>query len=201
MVVYNRPRVILSAAASIDGKIATRTGDSNLSSVDDLARVHELRSMADAILVGKNTVLRDDPLLTVRHVQGANPIRVILDSNAEIPCDCQILKTAHDVPTIIVASKQASEANLAELAGFADVIVVGEHSVDVRFLLDILYSEENVKTLLVEGGGRVNWEFIRLGLFDEIIVTISPYLLGGTSSSSSSNNNNNQPRLVERFCD
>src|SRR3989338_6543970 len=74
----SRPHVILSAAISIDGKIATRLGDSKLSSKKDKIRLHRLRSKVDAILVGKNTIHRDDPLLTVRYVKGKNPTRIIL---------------------------------------------------------------------------------------------------------------------------
>ena len=76
----SRPYVIISGAISIDGKIATKTGDSKLSSKQDSIRLHKLRSKVDAILVGKNTVLVDDPLLTVRHTIGKNPTRIILDS-------------------------------------------------------------------------------------------------------------------------
>ena len=80
----SRPYVILSAAISIDGKIATRLGDSKLSSKKDRIRLHKLRSKVDAILVGKNTVHRDDPLLTVRYAKGKNPTRIILDSQGRI---------------------------------------------------------------------------------------------------------------------
>ncbi len=80
----SKPYVILSAATSIDGKIATRTGDSKLSSKQDSVRLHKLRSKVDAILVGKNTVLRDNPFLTVRYARGKNTIRIILDSKVII---------------------------------------------------------------------------------------------------------------------
>lgn len=179
----SRPRVILSAAVSVDGKIATRTGDSRLSSEDDIARMHELRSRTDAILVGKNTVLRDDPMLTVRHARGPNPVRVILDSNGEISTNCRILKTAAQVPTILAVSERVDAARLEELALRTEVIVAGRDSVDITLLLEQL-ADRGIKTVLVEGGGTVNWEFVRLGLFDEVIVTISPYLLGGNDAVS-----------------
>ena len=79
----SRPRVILSGAISVDGKIATSKNDSKLSSQKDIQRLHKLRSSVDAILIGKNTVSRDNPLLTVRHVKGKNPIRIILDSKGK----------------------------------------------------------------------------------------------------------------------
>ena len=92
---YN-PKIILSAAISIDGKIATKTGDSKLSSKKDLTRLHRLRSQVDAILVGKNTVKQDDPLLTVRYVKGKNPIRIVLDSHGTILKESKILNDESD---------------------------------------------------------------------------------------------------------
>ena len=80
----SKPYVILSAAVSVDGKIATRTGDSKLSSKQDSMRLHKLRSNVDAILVVKNTVSQDNPLLTVRYTKGKKPIRIVLDSKGTI---------------------------------------------------------------------------------------------------------------------
>ncbi|MFB5629597.1 MAG: RibD family protein, partial [Nitrosarchaeum sp.] len=107
-----RPRIILSAAISIDGKISTRLGDSKLSSKKDIIRLHKLRSKVDAILVGKNTVNRDNPLLTVRYTKGKNPIRIILDSQGTISVNSKILQTCDKVPTIIVVSKKINKSNL-----------------------------------------------------------------------------------------
>lgn len=90
----SRPYVILSAAISIDGKIATRTGKSNLSSKRDLIRIHNLRKNVDAILIGKNTVNIDNPLLTVRYVKGKNPIRVILDPKGSLSLKSKVINTA-----------------------------------------------------------------------------------------------------------
>ena len=92
--------VILSAAISIDGKISTRKNDSKLSSKEDSIRLHKLRSKMDAILIGKNTLLRDDPLLTVRYAKGKNPIRIILDSKGSISKNSKIIKTSDAIPTI-----------------------------------------------------------------------------------------------------
>ena len=86
--------IILSAAISIDGKISTRSNDSKFSSKEDIIRLHKLRSKVDAILIGKNTLLRDDPLLTVRHTKGKNPIRIILDSKGTISKNSKIIKTS-----------------------------------------------------------------------------------------------------------
>lgn len=175
----SRPRVILSAAVSVDGKIATKRGDSALSSKKDKIRLHKVRSKVDAILVGRNTVQVDDPLLTVRHASGKNPTRVVLDSRARISAKSQIVKTAKNVPTIIAVSEKAPRKNLQMLERHsAKILVAGKNSVNLKRLL-MLLKKEKIRTVLAEGGGALNWEFVRQGLVDELIVTITPRLVGG----------------------
>lgn len=179
-----KPYVILSAAVSVDGKIATRTGDSKLSSSQDLHRLHKLRTKVDAIIIGKNTLMHDDPLLTVRYSKGKNPIRIILDSKGDISIKSKILQTSAIVPTIIAVSKKITKSNLQKLNNFpVQVIVTGEKSVNIKSLLKKL-SERKIKTILVEGGGTVNWEFIKQNIFDELIITLSPFVIGGNDSIS-----------------
>jgi 2,5-diamino-6-(ribosylamino)-4(3H)-pyrimidinone 5'-phosphate reductase len=176
--------VILSAAISIDGKISTRTNDSKISSKEDSIRLHKLRSKVDAILIGKNTLLQDDPLLTVRHTKGKNPIRVILDSKGTIPITSRIIKTSSEIPTIIVVSKKITDKNLLKLKKLpVEIIISGDNSVNLKLLMKKL-STKKIKTILVEGGGTVNWEFIKNNIFNELIVTLSPYLIGGNDSIS-----------------
>ena len=178
----SRPKVILSAAMTLDGKIATKTSDSKLSSKQDKVRIHKLRSKVDAILVGSNTVKRDDPFLTVRHTKGKNPLRIILDSKANIEQKSQIIKTCKKIPTIIAVSKKASKKNIDKLKKYPlEIIITGNKLVNIKNLLRILYKKK-IKTLLVEGGGTVNWEFVKQGLVDEIIITITPYLIGGKNA-------------------
>ena len=178
----SRPHVILSAAISIDGKIATRLGDSKLSSKKDKIRLHRLRSKVDAILVGKNTIHRDDPLLTVRHVKGKNPTRIILDSQGTISVNSKILQTCNKVPTIIAVSKRISKVNLQKLKRFpVEIIMTGENSVNIKSLMNNL-SKRKINTVLVEGGGTINWQFIQNNLFDEILITIAPFIIGGTDA-------------------
>ncbi|MEK6822082.1 MAG: 2,5-diamino-6-(ribosylamino)-4(3H)-pyrimidinone 5'-phosphate reductase [Thermoproteota archaeon] len=175
----SRPHVILSAAISIDGKIATRLGDSKLSSKKDKIRLHRLRSKVDAILVGKNTIHRDDPLLTVRYVKGKNPTRIILDSQGTISVNSKILQTCNKVPTIIAVSKRISKVNLQKLKRFpVEIIMTGENSVNIKSLMNNL-SKRKINTVLVEGGGTINWQFIQNNLFDEILITITPFIIGG----------------------
>lgn len=179
-----RPYVILSAATSLDGKIATKSGDSRFSSGKDKIRVYRLRATVDAILVGKNTVNRDDPILTVHQVKGKNPIRIILDSRATISTKSRIIKTCNKIPTIIAVSKKASNKNLEKLRKFPlKIIVSGNNIVNIKKLLKTLWKLK-IKKILVEGGGTVNWEFVNQNLFDEIIVTITPFLVGGKDAVS-----------------
>ena len=180
----SRPYVILSAAISIDGKIATKIGDSKLSSKQDSIRLHKLRSKVDAILVGKNTVAIDDPLLTVRHTKGKNPIRIVLDSKGTLSDKSKILQTSDKIKTIIVVSKKITKSNNNKLSKFpVELIVTGESSVNIKSLLRKL-SAKKIKTILVEGGGTINWEFIKQNIFDELIVTLSPFLIGGNNAIS-----------------
>lgn len=179
-----RPYVILSAATSLDGKIATKSGDSRFSSGKDKIRVYRLRATVDAILVGKNTVNRDDPILTVHQVKGKNPIRIILDSRATISTKSRIIKTCNKIPTIIAVSKKASNKNLENLRKFPlKIIVSGNNIVNIKKLLKTLWKLK-IRKILVEGGGTVNWEFVNQNLFDEIIVTITPFLVGGKDAVS-----------------
>lgn len=180
----SRVRVTLSAAMSIDGKIASRTGDSELSSRSDLVRVHRLRALHDAILVGINTVRIDDPLLTVRYAKGRNPVRVILDARASLCAESRIASTSREVSTIVAASRRAPARRLEHLRNMGiDVVVSRGDAVCIRSLL-VLLRRRGMRSLLVEGGSTVNWEFVRLGLVDEAVICIVPRLVGGTSSAS-----------------
>jgi len=179
-----RPHVIFSAAITLDGKLATRTGDSKLSSKADKIRVHKLRSKVDAILVGKNTAKIDDPLLSVRNIKKKNPVRIILDSNATIRTSSRILKTCSKIPTIIAVSKSAQKKNLQRLEKFpVQVIICGKYTVNVKKLLGIL-KKKGIKNILVEGGGTTNWTFVKENLVDEAIITITPYLIGGINATT-----------------
>ena len=177
--VKSRPHIILSAAISLDGKIATRNGDSKFSSKLDKIRVHKLRSKVDGILIGTNTLLRDNPILTVRYSKGENPTRIILDSRGIIPPNSRIIKTCKNVPTIIAVSKKITKKNLERLRKYPiDIIISGEKKVNLKQVLKKIVKRK-IKKLLVEGGGTVNWELIRQGFFDEVIITVTPFLVGG----------------------
>jgi 2,5-diamino-6-(ribosylamino)-4(3H)-pyrimidinone 5'-phosphate reductase len=178
----SKPKVILSAAITLDGKIGQKNKHVVLSSKSDKIRVHKLRSKSDAILVGKNTVEQDDPLLTVRYAKGKNPIRIILDSHGTIKNDSRIIKTCKRIPTIIVTSKIVSKSNLTRLQKLPiDVIVCGKNQVNITKLLSIL-SKKGVKTILLEGGGTLNYSFLKNNLIDEMIIALTPYVLGSENT-------------------
>jgi len=178
----DRPYVIINSAMTIDGKIATKKGDSKISSKDDLVRVHKLRASVDAIMVGINTILIDDPSLKVKYCEGKNPIRIVVDSKARTPIDSRIISDK-SAPTVIAVTKKApiDRINKLKEAG-AKVIVCGEgEKVDLTILLKSL-KDMGIKSILVEGGGNINWSVISQGFFDELQVTIGPFIVGGKDS-------------------
>ena len=182
--VKSRPYVILSAAITLDGKLGVKNKRTKLSSKNDKIRVHKLRSRVDAIIIGNNTVRLDNPLLTVRHAQGKNPVRIILDSSGTIKSNSKIIQTCNKIPTIIAVSELISEKNLQRLRKFSlEIIVCGKNNVDISKLLGILL-KNGIKKILLEGGGTVNWSFIKRNLIDEAIITLTPYILGGKDSVS-----------------
>jgi len=177
-----RPYVILNAAMTLDGKIATAARDSKISSRKDLERVHNLRSKVDAILVGINTVLIDDPMLTARHANSKNPARVIVDSRARIKLDSRIMRTCDKALTIIASSEKASKAKLEKIrAQGAVAVVLGKSKVDIAKLLSVL-KDSGINRLLVEGGGEINWAMLANGFVDEVIVAIAPRIVGGRNA-------------------
>jgi 2,5-diamino-6-(ribosylamino)-4(3H)-pyrimidinone 5'-phosphate reductase len=198
-------KIILNAATSIDGKIATVNGDTKISSVLDLKRVHGLRRETDVILVGISTVINDDPLLTIRYGMNKkgtkNPIRIIIDSKARIPLHSKIVKTANQIETRLVVTSKAPSKNLKKLEERGLKIIVldkgtkedradrenkrkdNREKVDLKKLFNQL-EKEGISNVLVEGGGEINWSIIKDNLFDEMIITISPLIIGGKRAIS-----------------
>ncbi len=183
------PFVTLKAAITLDGKIATRSGDSKwITGEAARTEAHRLRANADAILVGVSTVLCDDPSLTVRHVEGRDPLRVVLDADLRTPPSAAVLDPAGDseADTLIIhADDLPSEARKApggsgvELAG----VPRDRRGVDLSAGLELLGSR-NVMGLLVEGGARVHGSFLDLGLADRAALFIAPKILGSTDAPS-----------------
>jgi 2,5-diamino-6-(ribosylamino)-4(3H)-pyrimidinone 5'-phosphate reductase len=179
-----KPYVILNSAMTLDGKMATKTGSSEISGKEDLLRVHELRREVDAIMVGINTVMTDDPKLTVHKIRADkkdNPIRVVVDSRARTPLFSRILNS--DASTIIAVTDAASPERVEKLNEMAKVMVCGKNRVDLDLLMEKLASL-GVKTLMLEGGSTLNYSMLIGGLVSEMRVCIAPMIAGGKDAKT-----------------
>jgi len=182
-----RPYVIAKWAQSLDGKLATRRGESKwISCTASRRRVHRLRARVDAILVGVGTVIADDPLLTARDVPlRRTALRVVLDGHLRTPPRSRIVRTAGTVPTVICTERAAARGAKAERLRSAGVEVVGCAMRSGRIVLpDLLRSlcEHDVTNLMVEGGPAVLGAFLRDGLVDEAWAFVAPILIGGVDA-------------------
>jgi diaminohydroxyphosphoribosylaminopyrimidine deaminase/5-amino-6-(5-phosphoribosylamino)uracil reductase len=194
-IVHRTPFVTVKAAMTLDGKIATATGESKwITGEKARAYAMNLRQGADAILVGINTILADDPSLTARSLKskvqspksgaGHKLRRIILDSQARTPLKAKVVNDEFGHLTTIVVSRSAPAKRVSELAKRANVMVAPGNSrsgVDLRWLLRRLGSE-NVTSLLVEGGGEVNASFLLKGLVQRVAFYYAPKILGGRDS-------------------
>ncbi|MDD1764163.1 MAG: 2,5-diamino-6-(ribosylamino)-4(3H)-pyrimidinone 5'-phosphate reductase [Methanobacteriaceae archaeon] len=179
-----KPHVILNAAMTLDGKIATKMGSSEISGEEDLLRVHRLRQESDAIMVGINTVLADDPRLTVHKISANpanNPLRVVVDSLARTPLSSRIL--SKDAPTIIAVSKKAPEDRVKQLGQHAKILVCGDEKVDLECLMENL-GRQGIVTLMLEGGSTLNYSMITRGLVKEVRVCVAPMIVGGSQAKT-----------------
>ncbi len=170
---------------SLDGKIATSTGDSRLSSPEDLKRVHVLRASVDGIMVGERTLQVDDPNLTVKLVRGRNPQRIIVDSLARTPVSSRVVQTARQTPTLIAVTTRAPKRRVVALekAGVTVLSCGTGRLVSLTQLLPSLRAM-GMRRILVEGGGTLNWSMLSEGLVDEVSVAVSPRFLGGEDAVS-----------------
>jgi GTP cyclohydrolase II len=174
-----RPYVVLKFAQTIDGRIATSTGDSKWISGDGERRIsHALRAACDAVLVGIGTVLHDDPQLTVRMVAGASPRRVVLDSTLRIPPTAKLLEP--DAPTTIFTTDRSDPRRHDGLRARhinVQVLPTGAGGVDVHAALSAL-REAGVETLLVEGGAKVITSMLAARVVDRLVVGVAPTIIG-----------------------
>jgi len=179
-----RPFVILKMALSLDGRIATRTGDSKwITCEESRLRVHQLRNQVDAVLVGRGTIEADDPSLTTRlpDRDGKNPIRVILDGKARMPVHARVLTDGSGTPVWVVAGASADRGQVETLrkAG-AEIISIADN--DGRIEFDAIlrkFGRRGVASLLIEGGKGVFTEALRSGEVDKLVVFVAPVILGG----------------------
>ena len=175
----DRPSVVLKYAQTLDGRIATGSGDARWISGPRERRIaHALRAACDAVAVGAGTVLADDPLLTVRMVPGASPIRVVLDSTLRLPTDANVF--GPDAGTVVLTTERSSPDRRAELREQGVTVeVVGDapDGVDLAEGLAAL-RRLGIRSLLVEGGARVITSMLRERLADRVVVAVAPLLLG-----------------------
>lgn len=186
-----RPHVILNAAMSADGKIATyKRRQLRISGSEDFRRVDALRARADAVMVGIGTVLADNPSLTVKSEElraervaagrDGNPVRIVADSSARTPPGADILRKGTGKRIIAVAGNAPAE-RIDALRGLAEIIVCGEKQVEPALLLDELW-ERGIRTLMVEGGGTLNWALFSGDLVDEVFTFVGNIIIGGASA-------------------
>jgi diaminohydroxyphosphoribosylaminopyrimidine deaminase/5-amino-6-(5-phosphoribosylamino)uracil reductase len=181
-----RPWVLFKSAMTLDGKVATRTGDSQwISDESSRARAHRWRASVDAVAVGIGTALADDPALTAR-VEGVHhqPRHVVFDATARLPLDSQLIASAPGLPLTVVVSRAAgrSATEALELSGAEVVVATGENEpARVRSALDQLGSA-GVTSILLEGGPRLAGAFLDAGEIDEVRLFLAPLLLGGRAA-------------------
>ena len=175
-----KPFVVVKAATSLDGKIATRTGDSKYITGKEARKlVHELRAQYDAVMIGINTVIKDNPQLTVRLIKGRNPLKIVVDTSLKIPLTANIIKTE---PTrlIIATSKKAPKIKIKKLQqkGVHVLIVkLKKGMIDLTELMKELGKRE-ITSIMIEGGAELNAESLRSGIVDKVLFFISPGLIG-----------------------
>jgi diaminohydroxyphosphoribosylaminopyrimidine deaminase/5-amino-6-(5-phosphoribosylamino)uracil reductase len=179
-----RPFVTLKVAQSLDGKIATSTGESRwITSEPARAYTHRLRTQVDAVMIGIGTLLRDNPRLTARMGARAakQPLRIVVDSTLRIPSSAWLIQQTSSGKTLVATTPQASQTRIRELERLGvRVLVVKERQgqVDLSDLMRLL-AEVEVMSVMIEGGSELNASAIRQGIVDKVLFFISPLIIGG----------------------
>ena len=175
--------VTLKAATTLDGKIATSSGNSKwITGEVSRQKTHELRHENDAILVGINTVLADDPELTVRGIEnGLSPVRIVLDSKARIPEQSRVFQN-DGVPVIIVTGNEAQSRSWPELPDLT-ILTAPNKTPDVLWVLSEI-RKLGLKSLLVEGGSLIHASFLKSKCVDRLALFIAPKIIGGQDALS-----------------
>lgn len=179
--IENRPEITLSFAQSLDGSFTRWKGStSSISSEDSTVLTHKLRALHAAIMIGSGTLLADNPQLTVRFAEGANPIPVLLDTHLSIPLDARILQNSSNL--FIFCSKQADKKKYKHL------VSLGSHifplQMDKSGLLPLnqvlkILNESGVTSLMVEGGPKLIHSLLTRNLWDLAVITVAPFWMGG----------------------
>lgn len=175
-----KPYVALKAAASLDGKISTSTGQSKwITGEDSRMDAQILRLEYDSILVGINTVLADDPLLTCRLKDGRNPLRIVLDNKLRIPLEAKLLNLPDSkVKTMIITSQLAPKEKVQAVRDKARLVIIPRDEIKIEDLLELAFEEE-IYSILVEGGASIHESFISQKIPDKYYLYFAPLLIGG----------------------
>ena len=184
---HKKPFIVLKAAMTLDGKIATATGQSKwITNETSRAYGYKLRDIYDGIMVGINTVIEDNPMLTSRVDGGKNPIRIVVDSSLKIDINANVVQDK-SAKTIIATTDKANKDKILKLqAQDVDVIVVDKDEndkVDIEKLLDIL-GQQNICSILVEGGATLSGSFVAKKLVDKVYFFIAPKIIGGKEAKT-----------------
>lgn len=179
------PYVVMKYAMTLDGKIATRTGKSRwITGEAARQRVHEDRHSYSAIMVGVGTVIADNPLLTCRMENGRNPLRIVCDTSLRTPPQSKIVATANTVPTLIATVITDTNRHQPYLDAGCEILIVSqkENHIDLTNLMQRL-GEKQIDSLLLEGGGTLNWSALQSGIVNKVQVYIAPKLFGGSGKT------------------
>ncbi|PKM53424.1 MAG: riboflavin biosynthesis protein RibD [Firmicutes bacterium HGW-Firmicutes-5] len=185
-----KPFCILKTAMTLDGKIATKTGDSKwITNETSRKQVHQLRHQVMGIMVGVGTVIADDPSLTTRlegNQVGLDPIRIILDTRGRIPLDAKVLTQASDAITIVATTHLMPDATKRAIEATGNRVVVlplKDHQVDLASLIELL-GEQGMDSILIEGGATLNYSALEAGIVDKVITYVAPKIFGGDLAKS-----------------
>lgn len=169
--------VVAQLGQSLDGRIATPTGQSHyINGPAALDHLHRLRALADAVIVGRTTVLRDDPALTVRRCAGGNPVRVVLAGSGPLPADRQMFRDGA-TPVLVLTPQSARLANLPAHVERMAVPAAPDGAMAPAAVLTAL-AERGFRVILVEGGARTVSAFLAAGRVDRLHVTVAPVIIG-----------------------
>ncbi|MDQ0122902.1 5-amino-6-(5-phosphoribosylamino)uracil reductase [Pseudomonas lini] len=181
-------KVTVFSQISIDGKLTLGNGASSKPlfqrfNDEDMRFIHKFRGEVDAIMVGRNTIVTDDPQLTNRYETGRNPVRIIPTTSLDFPASAKILSSPEE--TIIATIEQSRDHKMVELirSRGKEVLFAGAACVDFKLLFPILEAR-GIKHIMVEGGGQLNWQVFNLDLVDEIILMQLPIIIGGSETTS-----------------
>lgn len=187
-ITQKKPFCVLKAAMTLDGKIATVTGESKWITSDEARTyVHRLRHEMKAIMVGINTVLKDDPYLTARleNEKGTDPVRVIVDSHLRIPLEAKVLHLDSEAPTLIATTDAADSGKAMALQSMKNVQLIftpqKDGRVDLNYLMSAL-AEQGIDSVLLEGGAMLNASALESGIVDKIVMFVAPKILGGAAA-------------------